>query len=148
MSALRALDYPYTPNQGLLVSKRLVQTLLAVRSFPHKLFPTRIYSNFFAPLLRDDIGYRTDAIIDDPAAFTDDFVILKITAYTHCLDRDKTIVDGVPFSRTGEEYVDPIGVEHYEFNEPSGGFPPVFVTPEISFYGFSEEEKPPVSGRS
>lgn len=141
LDVVRACDYPYAPSQGFLVSKRLIQTLLDISPFPYETFPTRIYSDALAPLLRDEAGYRTDYEVKHPHLYTDDFVIFKLTTYTDCLDKDRTIVNGTPFRQMGEEDIDPISETHYAFVEPSGGFPPVFITPEIYFYAWSEEAK-------
>lgn len=137
LETLSWLDYPYAvPTSNLLISRRMLDVLLSVRHFPHCAFPARIYGSTVPRRPRDE-----------PVSHTDAFVILKLMRFTDgCIDPDRTIVEGVPFRETGEEMVDPIGVEHYEFVEPEGGFPPVFLPREAVFYCYSEAAKAACEG--
>ena len=54
----------------------------------------------------------------DPALKNEDFVILQLLERTDCLDRERTLVKGVPFHQCGEEF---LGQEEAE---PLGAPPP------------------------
>ncbi|MBN1208855.1 MAG: hypothetical protein JXB05_28610 [Myxococcaceae bacterium] len=58
-----------------------------------------------------------------------------------CLDRDRTIIDGVPFRQSGVSYLGMEEAQQLELRAPDGGFPPVFSVPKLTFYCFTEEAK-------
>ncbi|NOK15456.1 hypothetical protein HMI50_00160 [Corallococcus carmarthensis] len=60
---------------------------------------------------------------------------------TDCLDREHTLVKGVPFHECGEEFLGPEEAEPLVLRPPPGGFPPVFSVPELVFYCFTEEAR-------
>ncbi|RKH56492.1 hypothetical protein D7W81_33680 [Corallococcus aberystwythensis] len=60
---------------------------------------------------------------------------------TDCLDRERTLVKGVPFHRCGEEYLGEEEAEPLVLRPPPGGFPPVFSVPELVFYCYTEEAR-------
>ncbi|WP_272142430.1 hypothetical protein [Stigmatella ashevillensis] len=107
--------------------------------FACRLIPTVIYSERIKHLVQDpDTGRRTWYQVQDPSLRNDDFVILQVLNPVDCLDREATLVNGVPFSQSGKKR---LGREVAEHLEPEGGFPSVFFVPELLYYCFSEEAK-------
>jgi hypothetical protein len=140
----RELDYLATRPYGyLLVSKRLIRTVQSVSLFRHELFPTIIYSREIGHLVMDeDTAYRTAYEVRDPSLYNTDFVILKMRETLDGLDEDRTIVrGGVSLRQSEEKYHDQYSIEHFEFREPEGGFPPVFHARQLVFYCYTEAAK-------
>jgi hypothetical protein len=137
------LDHIFTAPMGLLlISKRMVRVLESVGPFRYRLIPTTIYSEKIRHLVCDRFtGQRTWHQVTDPSLRNDDFVILQLEEELDCLDRDRTIVEGVPFRESSEHLLGMEEAQHLELRTPEGGFPPVFCVPELVFYCFSEEAK-------
>ncbi|SEM36870.1 hypothetical protein SAMN05444354_115157 [Stigmatella aurantiaca] len=138
-----SLDHIGTSPMGFLIlSKRMVRVLESVRPFPCRLIPTVIYSERIKHLVQDpDTGRRTWYQVQDPALRNDGFVILQVLSPVDCLDREATLVQGVPFSQSGKKHLGRGAAGHLALREPEGGFPPVFFVPELLYYCFSEEAK-------
>jgi len=137
------LDHIGTAPVGfLLISKRMVRVLESVRPFRHRLIPATIYSKKIEHLVRDGTtGRRTWYQVQDPELRNDEFVVLQLLEQFDCIDRDRTIVSGLPFRQSDREYLGQDGAEHLELRPQDGGFPPVFFVPELLYYCFTEEAK-------
>ncbi|MBN8465728.1 hypothetical protein JYJ95_04345 [Corallococcus exiguus] len=137
------LDHLFTAPMGwLLLSRRMVRVLEAVGPFRHRLIPTVIYSERIRHLVQS--GYpqrRTWHSVTDPSLKNEDFVILQLLDRTDCLDRERTLVKGVPFHQCGEEFLGQEEAEPLVLRSPPGGFPPVFSVPELVFYCYTEEAR-------
>ncbi|WP_223761165.1 hypothetical protein [Corallococcus sp. AS-1-6] len=137
------LDHLFTAPMGwLLISRRMVRVLEAVGPFRHRLIPTVIYSERIKHLVQG--GYprrRTWHSVTDPSLKNEDFVILQLLERTDCLDRERTLVKGVPFHQCGEEFLGQEEAEPLVLRPPPGGFPPVFSVPELVFYCYTEEAR-------
>ncbi|WP_171809074.1 hypothetical protein [Corallococcus exiguus] len=137
------LDHLFTAPRGwLLISRRMVRVLEAVGPFRHRLIPTVIYSERIKHLVQS--GYprrRTWHSVTDPALKNEDFVILQLLERTDCLDRERTLVKGVPFHQCGEELLGQEDAEPLVLRPPPGGFPPVFSVPELLYYCYTEEAR-------
>ncbi|RKI30235.1 hypothetical protein D7Y27_39245, partial [Corallococcus sp. AB004] len=133
------LDHLFTAPMGwLLLSRRMVRVLEGVGPFRHRLIPAVIYSERIRHLVQS--GYprrRTWYPVKDPALKNEDFVILQLLEQTDCLDRERTLVKGVPFHRCGEEFLGQEQAEPLVLRPPPGGFPPVFFVPELLYYCYT-----------
>jgi hypothetical protein len=131
------------PVNLLLVSRRFVRVLEAIKPFRYRLIPTTIYSERIGHLVRDPATRRrTWYQVEDPSLRNDDFVILQLLDETDCLDPDRTLVQGKPFHQSGEEYLTGGDADHFAFRAPpDSGFPPALFIPELVFYCFTEEAK-------
>jgi hypothetical protein len=120
LQRVRATDFPVTNRYWPLISKRMLNVLTSVSSFPHQAIPTRIIEGSIGRRLRDDPRYDVDGNIK-PEFYTDDYVLLQLTEHIDALDLEKSEY---------EEYYSDInaveGVEKYVFKEPKNGFPPIF----------------------
>jgi PAS domain-containing protein len=137
------LDHIFTAPMGLLlISKRMVRVLESVGPFRHRLIPTVIYSEEIRHLLCSPAyRRRTWYQVEDPELRNDDFVILQLVDQMDCLDPDRTLVEGVPFRQSGEQYLGTDDARPLVLRPPPGGFPPVFSVPELVYYCFTEEAK-------
>lgn len=137
------LDHIFTaPWCYLLVSKKMVRVLESVGPFRHRLIPTVIYSEKIKHLVLDRFTRQRNWYqVEDPSLRNDDFVILQLLDELDCLDRERTIVDGAPFSQSSGTYLGMEEAQHLELRAPEGGFPPVFCVPELTFYCFTEEAR-------
>lgn len=137
------LDHVFTsPLDVLLVSKKMARVLESVGAFRAHLIPTTIYSEKIQHLVCDKVSRRrTWHQVRDPTLRNDDFVILQLRDQLDCLDRDLTVVNGVSFRQSGNEYLGADEAQHLELRTPEGGFPPVFFVPELLFYCFTEEAR-------
>ncbi|WP_171811912.1 hypothetical protein [Corallococcus exiguus] len=143
LESVARLDHLFTAPMGwLLLSRRMVRVLEEVGSFRHRLIPTVIYSERIRHLVQS--GYprrRTWHSVTDPSLKNEDFVILQLLERTDCLDRERTLVKGVPFHQCGEEFLGQEEAEPLVLRPPPGGFPPVFSVPELVFYCYTEEAR-------
>ncbi|MBN9687168.1 MULTISPECIES: hypothetical protein [unclassified Corallococcus] len=137
------LDHLFTAPRGLLLlSRRMVGVLESVGPFRHRLIRTVIYTERIKHLVRDRFtGRRTWHEVQDPSLKNEDFVILQLLEETDCLDREHTLVKGVPFHQSGVGLLGREKARPLVLRPPSGGFPPVFSVPELSFYCFTEEAR-------
>lgn len=137
------LDHVFTAPFGmLLLSRRMVRVLEAVGPFQHRLIPTVIYAERIKPLVRDRFTrQRTSYPVTDPSLKNEEFVILQLLEETDCLDRERTLVQGVPFHQSGEVMLAHEAANPLVLHPPPGGFPPVFAVPELAFYCFTEEAR-------
>lgn len=137
------LDHVGTAPLGyLLLSRRMMRVLESISPFKYRPIPTVIYSEAIAHLVRDEsTRRRTSCRVEDPRLRNDDFIILQLLEQIDCLDRERTMVDGVPFRDSNREFLGFDGAQQLTLREPDGGFPPVFCVPELLYYVFSEEAK-------
>ena len=125
-----------------MISKRMVRVLESVGPFRYRLIPTIIYSEKIKHLVVDRFTrQRTWYQVTDPSLRNDDFVILQLEEELDCLDRDRTIVNGVPFRDSNLPFLGAEEAQQLALHRPEGGFPPVFSVPELAFYCFTEEAK-------
>ncbi|QAT82038.1 hypothetical protein EJ065_0431 [Corallococcus coralloides] len=143
LERIAGLDHLFTAPMGwLLLSRRMVRVLEEVGPFRHRLIPTVIYSERIKHLVSK--GYprrRTWHSVTDPALKNEDFVILQLLEQIDCLDRERTLVKGVPFHQCGEELLGEDDAEPLVLRPPPGGFPPVFFVPELAYYCYTEEAR-------
>jgi hypothetical protein len=133
LKILEQSDLPYTDQPYLLISRKMLNVLLSVKSFKYRIYPTLIYSYEIEDLVRDSFdGGRTDYQVDNPSLFTDKFIIMQLAETIDVLDEDKIILDsdilklpGIPelvhteetiaASKIGIWYLPNSYVKHYEF---------------------------------
>jgi hypothetical protein len=123
MSHLIYVDYPYSDYlNGSIMSKRMLEALLSVRSFPHRVYPIELIDWELTP----------------PRGFTVpnnyDYVLLQLTEYTDVFDWDKSIYT------VDEEYPKFPDVKEFAFHIPKDGFPPIFRVKESSVSLFVSDE--------
>ncbi len=135
LDVLKWSDFPYIPQNYLLMSKKMLGVLLSVQPFKHRIYPTLIYGYEIEELVRYSFdGTRTDHHVEDPSLFTDKFVIMQLAETIDVLDEEKTIIEGQTARESEEWYLSEYDVEHYEFTREEIDLPPVFAAPRTPYF--------------
>jgi hypothetical protein len=115
-------DYPVTLGETYpLMSKRMVEVLESVGSFPHQVIPVRILDGAIGRHLSDEDN-RYDA--DDnlkPEYYTDDYVLLHLTSHLDAMDLERS-----EYERYNPETNLVRFVDQYIFKDIGQEYPPVF----------------------
>lgn len=107
-------DYPYCKPQWPIMSKRMLDTLLAVREFPHQTIPVTMV----------DIQMYYDESVGDyvaPEERIEDFVAVQLLEHLDVFDWDNSIYTVNP-----KRPHKPSHVERLVIKEPEEGLPPLF----------------------
>jgi hypothetical protein len=130
LSTVRQTDYPVIQERWPVMSKRMVEVLKSVGSFPHRVLPTRI--------LDGDIGRSLaegDRRFDEQGNFksefyTDDYVLLQITEHLDAMDLERSV-----YRRYDPEINSVSGLRKPVFKDIGREYPPIF-RPTHSPVGF------------
>jgi hypothetical protein len=135
LEVMKWSDFPYTNRPYLVMSKKMLDVLLSIQPFKYRIYPTLIYSYEIDELVRYAFdGTRTDYHVEDPALFTDKFVIMQLAGTIDVLDEDKTIIEGQTARESERWFLSKYDVEHYEFNAEEKDLPPVFAAPRTPYF--------------
>jgi hypothetical protein len=121
LSTVRQTDYPVIQEDWPVMSKRMVEVLESVGSFPHRVLPTRI--------LEGDIGRSLaegDRRFDEqgnfkPEFYTDDYVLLQFTEHLNAMDLEHSV-----YRRYEPELNMVSGVRKFVFKDIGREYPPIF----------------------
>jgi hypothetical protein len=102
-SIIQTTDYPYTGRRLPIMSKRMLQVLLAVGEFPHQVIPVRIES------------------LSDPSQQYHHLIAVQLLEHLDVFDWVNSVYE-LDENFPGE--LDEI--EKLVLREPTGGFPPIF----------------------
>jgi hypothetical protein len=93
LDSLAATDYPYiSPYTSSMMSRRMLDALLSVKPFAYHTHPTRIYSSALETQVRYAANrFRMEAVVNDPALYTDAFVMVQLLDKTNVIDFDQTL---------------------------------------------------------
>jgi hypothetical protein len=121
LSTVKQTDFPVIEEGWPVMSKRMVEVLESVGSFPHRILPTRI--------LDGDIGRSLaegDRRFDEhgnfkPEFYTDDYVLLQLTEHINTMDLERSVYD----------YYDPEvnmleGIDKLVLEDIGRDYPPIF----------------------
>jgi hypothetical protein len=152
LEVLEWSDFPYVTPTLLMMSRQMLDVLLSIQPFKHRLYPTRIYSYGIEELVRESFyGTRTNYQVEEPSLYTDKFVIMQLTEALDVLDEDKTILKSSVLQLSGIDdasienefikaseskiyYYPEYWTKHYEFTRKEKDLPPVFTTPKTSYF--------------
>ncbi len=132
------IDYPYIPNVRFwpIMSRRMLDVLLSIRSFSHQIIPV-VFTHIDAFLPNDGERQKASLLIRNH-----DFVILQLLEHFGGLDRDRTEHTST-FDESDPEFerVDITG--EMILKEPPNGFPPIFRVKEdgVLLYVSAEAKK-------
>jgi hypothetical protein len=122
LRAVHQTDYPVTLGETYpLMSRRMVEVLESVGSFPHQVIPVRILDGAIGRHLSDeDNRYNADGNLK-PEYYTDDYVLLHLTKHLDAMDLD----------RSEYEDYDPVTnsimfVDKFVFKDIGHEYPPIF----------------------
>jgi hypothetical protein len=152
LEVLEWSDFPFI-NQGyLMMSRRMLEVLLSIQPFKHRVYPTRVYSYGIEELVCHSYdGTRSDYQVEEPSLYTEKFVIMQLTESLNVLDESKTILarsvlqlagstdvsnegDIIAASESGIWYYPESWTKHYEFTREEKNLPPVFTTPKTPYF--------------
>ncbi len=135
LEVMKWSDFAYTDQPYLVMSRKMLEVLLSIQPFQYRIYPTLIYSYEIDELVCSAFdGTRTDYHVEDPALFTDKFIIMQLAETIDVLDEDKTIVKGKTARESDRWYLSESYVEHYEFTKQEKDLPPVFTTPKTPYF--------------
>jgi hypothetical protein len=135
LEVMKWSDFPWTDRPYLVMSRKMLDTLLSIQPFKYRIYPTLMYSYEIDELVRYSFdGTRTDYHVEDPSLFTDKFVIMQLAETIDVLDEDRTIIEGQTARESGEWYLSELDVEHYEFTREEKDLPPVFAAPKTPYF--------------
>jgi hypothetical protein len=134
MSRTIYTDYPYCDYlSGSIMSKRMLEVLLSVKSFGHLVYPVELIDWELTP----------------PRGFTVpnnyDYILIQLTEYTTVFDYEKSVYSKrkytVPrYNKNGEEEWFVSNVEEFSFTVPQNGLPPIFRVEESPVRLFVSDE--------
>ncbi len=121
------MPYMWNPSNWPIMSRKMVDVLLAVGDFPHQIIPVVFKS--------EDEDFTAKYINGPPPKLNHDYVLLQLLELSDVLDLDKSIYTLSNYAYEPE--ITFIGnVKEEVLKEPAGGFPPIFRVKhkEISIY--------------
>jgi hypothetical protein len=131
LNRLPETDFPHNKPGLLLMSKKMLETLCSVGSFPHRVIPARIFSY--------DLEYDIDEYLDcqnlDANLCNEDFIIVQLLEHLDAIDRERSTFKTSPAFPN-----DPPEVDQLVLREIPGGFPPLFRVNGYETYAFASPE--------
>jgi hypothetical protein len=122
LKTVRQTDYPITAGEELpLMSKRMVEILESVGSFPHNNLPARIMEGSIGRHLSDKDSHHDEQGNLKPEYFIDDYVLLQLTEHLDAMDLDRSEYDDYDAEMNWVSFVD-----KFVFKDIGREFPPIF----------------------
>lgn len=115
-------DYPVTIGETFpIISKRMVEILESVGSFPHQVIPVRITEGAIGRRLSEkDSHYDTEGNLK-PEYYTDDYVLLHLTSHLDAMDLERS-----EYGRFSPKTKLVSIVDKFVFKDIGREFPPIF----------------------
>jgi hypothetical protein len=122
LSTVHQTDYPVTMGETFpIMSRRLVEVLESVGSFPHQVIPVRILDGAIGRRLSDgDNRYDTEGNLK-PEYYTDDYVLLHLTSHLDAMDLDHSEYEDYDPATNSIMFVD-----KFAFKDIGKEYPPIF----------------------
>ena len=129
-SMLAMTDYPYTYTGWPIMSKRMLNTLLSVGSFPHRAYPV--------VMLNVEATYnKTLKKYDAPRTENHNYLAVHLTEHLDAFDFENSVYER---STINPDVV--MNIEWISLREPTAGYPPLFtVEPESTELFVSSEAR-------
>jgi hypothetical protein len=121
LKTVRQSDYPLTRPSLPLMSKRMVEVLKSVGSFPHNALPTRIIDGAVGRRLSDGDCHYDEPGNLKPEYYTDDYVLLQLTEHLNAMDLDRSEYERYNPKTNLVRFVD-----KFVFKDTGREFPPIF----------------------
>jgi hypothetical protein len=121
LSTVRQTDYPVIHEGWPVMSKRMVEVLESVGSFPHRILPARILDGRIGRSLVEGDRRFDEQGNFKPEFYTDDYVLLQLTEHLSTMDLERSVYD----------YYDPevnmlSGIEKLVLEDIGQEYPPIF----------------------
>ncbi len=121
LSTVKQTDYPVIQEDWPVMSKRMVEVLESVGSFPHRILPARILEgNIGRSLAEGDRRFDEQGNFK-PEFYTDDYVLLQLTEHLDAMDLDFSV-----YERLNPKTNRAIGVRKFVFKDIGREYPPIF----------------------
>lgn len=121
LKTVRQTNYPVTMGETYpLVSKRMVEVLKSVGSFPHQAIPVRILDISIACHLNEDSHYDVEDNLQ-PEHYTDDYVLLHLTTHLDAMDLERSEYDDYDAETNSIMFID-----KFVFKDIGQELPPIF----------------------
>jgi hypothetical protein len=122
LSAVYQTDYPVTIGETFpLLSKRIVEILESVGSFPHQVIPIRIIDGAIGQRLSDKDSHCNEDGNLKPEHYTDEYVLLHLTSHLDAMDLERS-----EYGRYNPKVNLVSLVDKFVFKDIGREFPPIF----------------------
>jgi hypothetical protein len=121
LSTVRQTDYPVIEEGWPVMSKRMVEVLESVGSFPHRILPARILDGRIGRSLAEGDRRFDEQDNFKPEFYTDDYVLLQLTEHLDAMDLERSV-----YERLNPKTNRVIGTEKFVFKDIGREYPPIF----------------------
>jgi hypothetical protein len=121
LSTVRQTDFPVVEEGWPLMSKRMVEVLESVGSFPHRVLPTRILEGSIGRSLAEGDRRFDEQGNFKPEFYTDDYVLLQLTEHLDAMDLERSV-----YRRYDPEIKSVSGLRKPVFKDIGREYPPIF----------------------
>jgi hypothetical protein len=121
LSTVRQTDFPVVEEGWPLMSKRMVEVLESVGSFPHRVLPTRILEGSIGRSLAEGDRRFDEQGNFKPEFYTDDYVLLQFTEHLDAMDLERSV-----YERHNPKTNNVLGVDKFVFKDLGREYPPIF----------------------
>jgi hypothetical protein len=121
LSTVRQTDFPVIEEGWPVMSKRMVEVLESVGSFPHRILPTRILDGDIGRSLAEGDRRFDEQGNFKPEFYTDDYVLLQITEHLDAMDLERSV-----YRRYDPEINSVSGLRKPFFKDIGREYPPIF----------------------
>jgi hypothetical protein len=121
LKTVRQTDYPVTRPSLPLMSKRMVEVLESVGSFPHNILPTRITDGVIGRSLSNKDAHYNEQGNLKPEFYTDDYVLIQLTEHLDVMDLERSEYESYDSELNLVKFVD-----KFVFKDIGRDFPPIF----------------------
>jgi hypothetical protein len=121
LPTVRQTDFPVVEEDWPLMSKRMVEVLESVGSFPHRVLPTRILESSIGRSLAEGDRRFDEQGNFKPEFYTDDYVLLQLTEHLDAMDLERSV-----YRRYDPEVNKVAGVRKFVFKDIGREYPPIF----------------------
>jgi hypothetical protein len=121
LSTMRQTDFPDIKEHWPVMSKRMVEVLESVGSFPHRVLPTRILDGDIGRSLAEGSRRFDEQGNFKPEFYTDDYVLLQLTEHLDAMDLERSV-----YRRYDPEINSVSGLRKPFFKDIGREYPPIF----------------------
>jgi hypothetical protein len=121
LSTVRQTDFPVIEEGWPLISKRMLEVLESVGSFPHRSLPTRILEGDLGRSLAEGDRRFDEQGNFKPEFYTDDYVLLQITEHLDAMDLERSV-----YRRYDPDINSVSGLRKPFFKDIGREYPPIF----------------------
>jgi hypothetical protein len=121
LSTVKQTDFPVIQEGWPLMSKRMVEVLESVGSFPHRILPARILDGRLGRSLAEGDRRFDEEGNFKPEFYTDDYVLLQLTEHLDAMDLERSI-----YERHNPKTNNVLGIDKFVFKDIGHEYPPIF----------------------